>query len=162
MNRWGKTLADEPELMRKLAVHKHGFDPALTTTPVHAPCCRYVKAADAIRDLRAIEGTVVRAGNIRPPADLEWACDGCVWLLCQDPESGWTESKLIEAEGAPIAIVHELRAQEVTRNEIRELWGHGGEYRPQEIYDGTLAKLVREHRAVAEAEAVGAMEGPTG
>ena len=94
-----KTLADDAEVARQYMVHKR--QPFRSTSTVRAPCCGRKVAADMVEDWRDVPGTVMRAGGRHPPADLNWACDGCRDRLVKTPGNGWTRDKLGRARGAP-------------------------------------------------------------
>lgn len=119
---WPVTLADQPALMEKLAVHQRDefgggvFDATCSTTMVFAPCCGRKTAADTVVSLKGFK-TEIRAGNHRPKKDLDWACDGCLHLLIADQSNGWTWSKLFRALGAPADVIRFHRAQELAREE---------------------------------------------
>lgn len=134
---WSKTLADEPELMRRFwadAERGKTFDATKSTTMVFAPCCGRRTAADTVIDCRSIQGTIVRGANVRPAADHDWLCDGCVHILYRDQGNDWTLSKMLIARGAPSALVDEHRLRELVEADARAEFAQGG------IHDPTAAR----------------------
>lgn len=115
---WPRTLADDPEEMRRFAVHPEAFDPSLTTTPVSAPCCGRRTVADTVVSLHGLE-TEISAGNHQPKRNHDWACDGCLHLLVLDPANDWTRAKLARALGAPHNVIRHERALELVHQAER-------------------------------------------
>lgn len=153
MTPWGKTLAHAPDRMRELRVFQDvPFDPTLSNTEVFAPCCGRRCAADCVVDVRDIPGTIVRGGNRREAQDHDWLCDGCLFLLYADPSSDWTKSMLMEARGAPAALVAEVRTEEVARERIRLLPARV-EFDPSAIRRDAAAEIVQAQLEAAESEA---------
>lgn len=129
---WPVTLADRPEMVAALAVHRQGLDPSCRHSMVKAPCCGRRSPADTIVSLRGLK-TEIRGGNHRRKEDLEWACDGCLHLLIADQSNGWTWSKLFHALGAPHEVIRHHRARELALEQERAAAGEW--FNPQEAYE---------------------------
>lgn len=145
---WSKTLADDPDLMFQLRVRRgpgDAFDRARTTTQVVAPCCGRIVAADVLIDCRDIPGTIIDAGGVRAPEDHKFLCDGCAHRMYRDPKNDWTKSKLLEARGAPAALVHEHRAREHATALRRADDERGQEHDPAAALDSARAAIARDH-----------------
>lgn len=149
---WPVTLADRPLLMRRFWAREGEedavFDSSLSTTLVFAPCCGRRTPADTVVSLSGLV-TEIRGGNIRPKANLDWACDGCRHLLILDQSNSWTWSKLFRALGAPAEVVRHERAREIQQD--AEQIAHATDalrpdsqktgFNPGEAYDVALASL---------------------
>lgn len=121
---WPPTLWDDiaaldtdPEaqaiLVDSVAVFPGGA-PIRPSMSVWAPCCGRKTSADAVFDVRALPGTSIRPGGVRPLQDVEWLCGAaCYGRLVRDPANGWTMAKLARAWGAPVEDVRALRAKEM-------------------------------------------------
>jgi hypothetical protein len=119
---WPRTLADSPDVLTEHLVTPGGeMHP---TRRVVAPCCRARVFADQVADLRAVPGTLVRAGGRRPMADVEWACDGCRTRMIRSPDNDWTHSRIARATGAPAEDIRTLRAIEMVEEESRRTPEH--------------------------------------
>jgi hypothetical protein len=108
---------------------------------VTAPCCGRRTAADTILDLRAVPGTVVRAGGHGSPVDHDWLCDGCWNRLVADPRNTWTRSRLMSACGAPPDMVREHYARERAEEMARADCRAGRDHRPEDALEMARAAL---------------------
>lgn len=75
---------------------------------VEAPCCGRRRAADAILDLRHVDGL-----------DADWACSGCKDAILRGP-GPWTRSRLLRAVGASDEAVRAAWLRERVRGMERE------------------------------------------
>jgi len=151
---WSRTLADEPELMRRFwADAKRGkvFDASNPSTMVLAPCCGRRTPADTVIDCRAIPGTIVRGGNWQEEKDHDWLCDGCVHILYRDPAKGWPRWKLLEARGAPAAHVQEHRARHLAYQTQVADSRAGRPHEPERVLSESRVTVAREHLAAITA-----------
>ena len=142
MQQWSYTLADYPRLVAPIIVKANG-DPRNPLTFVVAPCCGRHTPADTIVDVRSIPGTIVRGGGYRPAEDHDWLCDGCLDRMYREPDNDWTLSKMLEARGAPAALVTEHRAREWMLDAERE--EHARDKKRKGIEVGPLRDQIKEH-----------------
>lgn len=163
MEQWSFTINDFPDLCRPYLVDPSS-DPSVGTSEIYAPCCKRKTPADTVVDVRAIEGTVVSGGGAFEPRDHDWLCDGCLHRLYADPTNEWTKSKMLEARGAPAALVHRHRAEEHQGEIVWEMsygtpWPQIArgfkprDHEPSQIFEGALIAIEIDHRAAAEAAA---------
>lgn len=148
-----KTLADYPELMFELRVHRDSmavFDPARGTTEVIAPCCGRRCAADCILDVREVPGTIVKGGGHQEPKDHDWLCDGCRDRMIREPSNDWSTSKLFEAAGADPATVRQIKIRERVDQLEREDMADGGSH---DVATARQRAATDVDRAIAAAEA---------
>lgn len=131
---WPTTLADHPEMMKAMTVHPEAFDATARTTMVWAPCCARRTAADTVVSLAGLE-TLISAGNFRPKADLEWACDGCLNLLIADRSNGWTWGNLFNALGAPDEVLRHYVAIEACKEAELAATKAGEWFNESEVYE---------------------------
>jgi hypothetical protein len=134
--------------MQQWTAHPDAFDPTDPGTQVWAPCCGRRTPAFTIVSLAGLT-TEIKGGNVRPKANLEWACDGCLHLLILDESNGWTWSKLYRALGAPPDIIRYYRAKEIALDEERA--SHAAEaklsagekvgFNPQTAFEQAFAAL---------------------
>jgi hypothetical protein len=122
-------------------------------TDIFAPCCGRRVIACAVADVRGIKGTVVSGGGVRPAIDHDWLCDGCRHRLFLDPTNDWTESKLLEARGAPAQMVQWHRAEEWRLEMVNQCGRRGETHYPQEFYDLAIEQITLLHHRAAEAQA---------
>lgn len=143
-----KTLADFPDLMRDFRVFRDApFNPSARATEVFAPCCGRRTAADAILDVRAVPGTIVRGGGYLPAVDQDWLCDGCRarLILGASGSNVWTASRLFSACGAAPEVIEGFRVRERIDAIAREDERSGRPHNPTLAY----------HRALVEVRTVG-------
>jgi hypothetical protein len=133
-------MADFPDFMEAFAVHHEVFDPTVRHTQVFAPCCRRKTAADSVVYLGELR-TEIRAGNIMPKEDLDWACDACLNLLIADGANGWTWSNLYTALGAPDEVVRHELSLEVLKEAEQAASRQKEWLNPGEVYDSAYANL---------------------
>jgi hypothetical protein len=124
-----KSLADFPDVAAQFAAHD---EPTLAghVQFVHAPCCGRFTAADTILDVRAVPGTIVAGGGVRPLANHDWLCCGCQDRMIHDVRNAWTRSMLLSACGAPPNDVREHRARELAEDAARTDYAAGRSHRP--------------------------------
>jgi hypothetical protein len=147
VKQWDFTLADFPDMMRACVADKREHsDPLCSSTLVIAPCCGRKTPADTVLDVRTISGTVVRGGGHQEPRDHEWLCDGCVHILYRDPSNPWTPSSLLEARGAPAALVHEHRAREDAHERMQADFAADRSHEPGKALAEARARIVEAHR----------------
>lgn len=145
-SRWWHSLADHPQAMRSVAVHRDGFDESCAHSLVVAPCCGRHRRADSIVALHGLK-TVIKGGNHLPARDHNWACTDCLDLLVRDPSNGWTWSKLYRALGADAGTIRHHRARELQVEEEKADHAAGRGHNPQESFEkhhAALASGVRE------------------
>lgn len=153
MSNWPRTLADDSALMRKLAVHRDGFDSACRHSLVVAPCCGRHVAADAIISLHGLK-TEIRGGGFQAKRDHDWACtDGCLHHLLADPSNGWTKSNLLRALGAPAETIRHERARELAHEAMAQAHAKGHGANPGDEYEKALASLPANVRELRGTEA---------
>jgi hypothetical protein len=127
-------------------------------TDIFAPCCGRRVIACAVADVRGIKGTIVAGGGVRPPIDHDWLCDGCRHRLFLDATNDWTESKLLEARGAPILMVHWHRAEEWRAEMVQQCSRRGETHNPQEFHELAMEQITLIHRR--DSELLAAIENP--
>lgn len=137
---WPTTLGDDPKLMEQYAVDQEGFDATCAHTQVFAPCCHRRTPADTVVSLKGLQ-TEIRAGNILPKQDLEWACDGCLHLLILDKSNGWTWSNLYTALGAPDDVIRHYLSLEVLDEYRADANARKEAFNPGDIFDTAYANL---------------------
>lgn len=134
------TLAQRPDLMRRLAARPETFDVSCAHTMVYAPCCGRKTPADTVVSLEGLK-TEIRGGNHLPKRDHDWACDGCLHLLIHDEENGWTWSNLFATLGAPDVAIRHYLALEVLGEAEREAGKKREWIKPGEIYEAAYEHL---------------------
>lgn len=140
---WGKSLASDPLLIAQYRVKANA--PCVATTVVRAPCCGRHCTADSVADVREVSGTVVNG------KDQAFLCEGCRTRLERNASAGWSRSRLMELRGAPVALVHRIRARELAHAKRREDFAARRPHEEMTARAEAAMQLAAEHLQAIEA-----------